>query len=356
MQHTNLGFEPKGLYFAGIPFTRDGFVTPASRATFLADYMNRLRAVPGVRGAAVADNGPGARSFSIGRLEVEGEPAPPSTNSAFIDVNDVQSGYFATMRIPLVEGTTFTDTNPASGQVMINAGFARAHWPAGGAVGHRIRVAQNGDEAWKTIVGVVGDAATGGPNYVSGAPMLYSPAGDMTRPTILLRTDGDAKALAPAISLLKSMGIKRVSELSSVEQRVANSIAPSRYIMIVLTLFTTLGLVLASIGLYGVMAYSVAQETREIGIRVALGATSGRIGRAVLTRGLRLATLGAALGLAGSVWGTKLIERELYGVGRSDPLSLAAGGLLLVMVALVACLVPARRALAVDPMTAIRAD
>ncbi len=126
--------------------------------------------------------------------------------------------------------------------------------------------------------------------------------------------------------------------------------------MLLLRVFTVLALVLAGVGFYGVMAFIVAQQTREIGIRVALGASRGRVARAILSRGTALAAIGAAIGLVVSRWGTHLIENQLYGVTRSDPASLIVGALVLMSAALLACVVPTRRALAVDPMTAIRAD
>jgi putative ABC transport system permease protein len=145
-------------------------------------------------------------------------------------------------------------------------------------------------------------------------------------------------------------------KLMSVESGVADAIAEPRFVMLLLTLFTALALCLAAIGLYGVLGYAVAQRTREIGIRVALGATRTRIARGVIAGGVALAISGAVVGLAIARWGTKVIETQLYGVARSDSASFFAAAIVLVVAALVACIVPTRRALAVDPMTAIRAD
>ena len=152
------------------------------------------------------------------------------------------------------------------------------------------------------------------------------------------------------------MGISRALTIESTETFLERSLSGPRFIMLVLSIFTGLALTLAGIGLYGVMAYTVTQQTREIGIRVALGAPGSRIARGVLGRGAWLAVVGAALGLLAATWGTKMIENQLHGVTRSDPLSFISGGTVLVLVAVLACVVPTRRALAVDPMTAIRAD
>jgi hypothetical protein len=240
--------------------------------------------------------------------------------------------------------------------VIVNAGFARKHWPAGQAVGHRVRVAYDGKEPWRTIVGVVADVGTSGPNAESTAPILYSPLRDRGTLNVLVRTDGDARSLAPLIDLARNMGIRRPPPIESVEDTMNRAIAAPRFIMLVLTVFTSLAVVLAAIGLYGVMTHRVAQDTREIGIRVALGATGSRIGRSVVARGLALTIAGTALGLGGAVWATHIVESQLYGVSRLDPASFVAGAAVLIAIGVAACVVPMRRALAVDPMTAIRAD
>jgi putative ABC transport system permease protein len=356
LQRSDLGFEPKGLYYLPLSISRDRFPTAAARAGFAAEYMARLRALPAVRAAAMARVEPGARSFSVGRLEVQGETPPPSSSSSFIDVNQVEAGYFGTMRMAIREGATFSDTSAGGGQVIVNARFARAHWGNRSALGRRIRVTQQGNEPWLTIVGVVSDASTNGPGAESSAPILYTPLDDSARPKVLIRADGDIGALAAALAPLTSLGLERTPRIESVERRIARALAAPRFVTVLLTVFTVLALLLAGIGLYGVMAHSVTQQTREIGIRVALGASGAQIARRVVGRGVALAAAGAALGVFGASVGTKLIEGELYGVTRSDLVSFVAAGVVLLGAALAACVVPARRALAVDPATAIRAD
>jgi putative ABC transport system permease protein len=160
-----------------------------------------------------------------------------------------------------------------------------------------------------------------------------------------------------ARALVKSIDPQQTPpEIESTEAVVGRSISGPRFTMLLLTLFTVLALILAAVGLYGVMAYSVAQRTREIGIRVALGATQGRIAKSVVVRGVVLAAVGAAVGLGGAYWGTRLIAKMLYGVAPLDAASFATGAGVLVLTAAVACVVPTRRALAVDPIRAIRAD
>jgi putative ABC transport system permease protein len=332
----------------------------------MTEFVSRLRRVPGVRSAAIATVGPGSRSFTIGRLEVDGETAPPKGATSFTDVNQVDPGFFATMGIALVEGSTFSDTSAAAHQVIVNAGFAKKHWGDASPLGHRVRIAQNdlsgadeqpaNGEPWLTIVGVAHDAATTGAALESSAPLLYTASAATESPIVMVRTNGSALALAPVTGLLGTMGIRRAPTIQSTEEFLNRSLSGPRFIMLVLSIFTGLALTLTGVGLYGVMAYTVTQQTREIGIRVALGASGSRIARGVLGRGAWLAVVGAALGLVAASWGTKMIENQLHGVTRSDPLSFISGAIVLVLVAVVACVVPTRRALAVDPMTAIRAD
>jgi putative ABC transport system permease protein len=243
--------------------------------------------------------------------------------------------------------------------VIINAGYARAHWPAGlrAALGHRVRVAYQGEGTWRTIVGVAADVSTSGPSSSSSAPILYEPARDRQGGAIMIRTRSTADVVTPVRALIHSIDPQMsMPTIESAEHTVSGSIAGPRFTMSLLTVFTLVALVLAAIGLYGVMAYAVTQRTREIGIRMALGASQRVIARSVIVRGVVLALVGAVVGLVGAYWGTRLLTDMLFGVAALDVASFAIGAAVLVAAAVVACVVPTRRALAVDPITAIRAD
>ena len=190
----------------------------------------------------------------------------------------------------------------------------------------------------------------------STAPFLYLAGVDSSAVALMIRADRKTDLARPIQALARALDGQVTPKVESVEVQMADSISAPRFVMRLLMAFTILGLTLAAIGLYGVMAYSVAQRTREIGIRVALGATRSRISRAVVGSGVTLALLGSALGIGLAISGTKLIEHELYGVAQRDTISFVASVIVLLAVGVVACVVPARRALAVDPMTAIRAD
>lgn len=356
LQHADLGFEPTNLYSLVLNSPRTHFPTAGANGAFVREVATRIAKIPGVQSEALTSTPPGWFAFSIGRLEIDGEPAPASPSNAFINVNAIGSGYFKTMGIQLVEGGAFTDSSAAGHQAIVNERFARKHWPRGSAVGRRLRVSQTGKEPWLTIVGVAKDAATGGPSFSeTSEPYLYSPGADSAATTILIRTDG-RDFLGAAQGLVRSLDPRVTPKLTSVETQITRSIAAPRFVMLLLAVFTALALVLAAVGLYGVMAYAVAQRTREIGIRLALGASHARIARGIVSGGVMLAVVGAAAGIALSMWGAKLIAHELFGVGQRDVTSFAASVLVLLTAAVLACIVPTRRALAVDPMTAIRAE
>jgi putative ABC transport system permease protein len=360
MQRVNLGFEPKDLYALNLFLPKSRYATPASRNAFVNELTSRLRGVAGVRDVAVASAGPGSRNFSIGQFQVSGEATSPSAAaSSFVDVNNIDDNYFRTMGIRIVQGTLFTDHDTAAHQILINEGFARKHWPTGSALGHRVRVANGTHGDWETIVGVAADASTTGPGSESAGPLLYSPRGDASNfLAVMVRTAPGADIVRPVAALVRSIDpALPASPVKSAEGIIFRSaIETPRFTMVLLTIFTALALALAAVGLYGVMAYSVAQRTREIGIRMALGASRGAIARVVIVRGVTLAVLGAAVGLSGAYWATRLVRSLLYNVAPLDPASFAIGAVVLIGAAVVACVVPTRRALAVDPILAIRAE
>jgi predicted permease len=357
MQNADLGFQPRSLYSVELRTPETRYATAASRAALVSEVLARAEHLPGIRGLTAAGAAPGMRNFSIGRLEIEGKEPPPANSSSFIDVNNVLPSYFTVTGMRMIEGTSFTDTTSAARQIVINAAFARKHWPNASALGHRLRIVRSKNEPWSTVVGVVGDAATSGAAMESAAPFIYSPLGSANDAvSVLARVDGDAKRVTPIHDIAKQIDPKLPAPIKSAEEVVSRSISGPRFVMVLLTVFTSLALVLAAVGMYGVMTYTVTQKTREIGIRVALGAPSGRIARSVLVSGAVLAVVGSVIGLSFAAWGTKLIESQLYGVARSDVISFAAAVVVLVGAALLACVVPMRRALSVDPITAIRAD
>jgi len=356
MQQADLGFDPNGLYALRLTAPKQHFASAAERGAASREVLRRVTAMHGVQSAALASTVPGWFAFSVGRLEIDGERSGSDAATSFTAVSSVGSDYFRTMGIRLVQGTGFSDTT-AGAQVIVNDRFARKQWNGESPIGHRIRVAGSGDEPWLTIVGVARDALTGGAlTSESTAPMLYTPAADSEAQVILLRARSADRLLERIVEQTKVVDPALTPKLDEVQRQVSGWLAAPRFVMLLLTAFTVLALALAAVGLYGVMAYSVMQRTREIGIRMALGATRPAIARRIVTNGLVLAGIGAAIGAAASVWGTKLIEHQLYGVAARDAVSMLVAAVVLAGAALLACIIPTRRALAVDPMTAIRAE
>ena len=357
LQAMDPGFDPRGLYGMNIILPEKSYATPAAKQSFYAELTARARAVPGVESAMMAEGAPPSRSFLIGALQLEGEAPPKEGTTAFISYNGVQPDYFRRMGMRVLEGTTFSDTTEQSTQVMVNEGFARKFWPGTSALGRRLRIVFNGKGDWMTIIGVAANAYTSGLTSQANDPMLYMPFHGQYQPALIVRTAPGTNAIAAVRSIVPAIDRHLPPpSVTNVEDAMLESIAGPRFTMLLLALFTGLALVLAAVGLYGVLAYAVAQRTREIGIRIALGATRRAIARAIVGQGALLAVFGIVIGLGGAYWATKFIDKMLYGVPRGDPYSFAAGALLLFATAMAACLVPMRRAVAVDPLIAMRAE
>jgi len=357
LQTMDPGFRAEGMYAMPIVLPEKAYSTAAARHAFYAELVARARTVPGVQMAMMAEGAPPTQSILIGGLQLYGQPAPPEGTTGFINYNGVEPYYFREMGIKLREGTTFSDTSEKSDQVLVNEGFAAKYWPNGSAVGKRLRVVFNGNGDWMTIVGVVANAFTSGLTMEASQPMLYTTFQGRWQPALIIRATPGTNAIAAVRALVPQIDRHLPPpNVTNVEDAMRDSIATPRFTMLLLGLFTLLALVLAAVGLYGVLAYAVAQRTREIGIRIALGATRRAIGRVILGQGVLLAAGGIVIGLAGAFWASRFLDKMLYGVPRGDPLSFVAGTGLLLATAMAACLVPMRRAVGVDPLIAMKAE
>jgi len=278
----------------------------------------------------------------------------------------VAENYFAVLGISLLGGRTFDAQSAQRNEVVINETFAKQLFPAdaGSPIGKRFRSAGNGTDVeaspWYTVVAVARDAIMHGLLNDGVEPTVYFPFGGgptTGRTTLIVRGTDDPRFPERLRQLAASLGSGGVlPTITNVEQELSDSIAEPRFSMRVLAAFAALAVVLAAIGLYGVISYTVARRTREIGIRMTLGATRNSIARLVVADGLRLSVVGVALGLVGAVAATRVIQTALYGVQRGDPWSFALGAIALLVVSAAACLVPTIRATAVDPTVAVRAE
>jgi putative ABC transport system permease protein len=363
LRHVDPGFRVDHVltFLLDVPAERH---PGAQRAAFVHDLLQSTRALPGVKSASAVFGLPldGDRSMFTS-LEIEGHPVPGSQRPR-VEFRIIESNYFDAMRIPLLQGRTFAPQDEQGGLplAIVNEAFVRQILHGESPLGHRIKPNisfGDSDEApMREIVGVIADVKSG---KISGdtGPEVYIPqtptdfVGEMT---IVVRTGTDPNALVPAMrSLVSSMDKDLpLREVKTLEQYVSGSISAPRFEAVLLSTFAALAFTLTIIGLYGVISYSVAQRTREIGIRMALGAQRERISRMVVREGALLTLLGVGVGLTASFFVVRLIRSLLYGIGTTDPATFVAVPLLLMGVALLASYVPARRAMRVDPVVALR--
>ena len=353
-----VGFDPQNVLTARIALPDSRYPKPAQVTAFYQQLLERIRALPGVRSASFTSNLP-LEGGTNGTVIIEGQPAPKNMwSSPLVESDTVMPGYFQTLRIPLLRGRDFTaqDTEDKPQVAIINASMARFFWPNQDPLGKRF--SQDKDKPkWITVVGVVGDVREYGLDEPT-APEAYFPQSQNNRTytTMVVRTATppltELSAVAQAVHDLDSqLPVFGSRELSQV---VSESSEPQRFVALVLGLFAGLALVLASVGIYGVISYSVMQRTHELGVRMALGAGRGDVLRMVLSEGFRLALYGVSAGLVGAFALTRLMSSLLYDVRPTDPFTFVSVSLTLGAVALLATLIPARRATKVDPMVALR--
>ncbi len=325
---------------------------------FQRALLERVREIPGVRSAAFAAYLPLSGTHNDWAFFVEGRPIKPPGLFDVTNYRPVTAGYFETMGIPVLRGRGFNaqDDEDHPLVVLINASMARTFWGSQNPIGQRLRF---GDDKWRTIAGVVGDVRHEG-LAAKPAPEMYIPYGQVpnveVRPTIVLRTSVDPASVTSALrEAVRSVdpGVP-MDQVETMKQLVYGSVEQSRFRTAVLLTFALLALFVASIGLYGVMSYSVSQRMREFGIRMAVGASRGAVLRAVLGQSAKLVGIGIAIGLIGAALLGRLIRSLLYGVAPSDAGTLAGVSVLLAIVALTASYIPAQRAASADPMASLR--
>ena len=355
------GFQAAQLLTFRVELSDTRYRTVAEQTRFRTAALDALGALPGARAAMVSELPLSGESLDHDFL-VEGWPPVAPGDEPSVETRSVLGDYFAIMGIPLRAGRGFNATDLNAGAPLVgiaNEALVRKYFPGQDPVGKRVRWAREDEPHWITIVGVAGDVHHFGLDQPD-LPAVYSPY-PQTEPwkrwmTFVVRTRSDPLALATAAkqaiwTLDSQLPITKLRTMSVV---AAESFAARRFDMLLLTLFAALAVTLAAIGVYGVIAYAVAQRTREIGVRVAVGARMRDVVRLVLNGGVRLALLGIGIGLAGAFAATRLMSGMLYGVAPADPATLAAVAATLLATALFACWVPARRAARVDPTEALR--
>ena len=358
--NTNPGFESERTITMDVAVPGSRYPEATNRIEFFTRLLDRASALPGVHAAGAISFLPLAGMGAATAYEVVGQPPPPKGEDHVCDVRVATNGYFEALRIPLLRGRWFNenDANDVKNRVIINEAMARRHWPGEDPIGKRIKVYWN-DTREDEIIGVVGDVRQTtleeAPRATNYWPYARFPYNGMT---LTIRTAGDPTSIVRSVvAIVRDQDPQlAVADIRTMEQVVSDSIAERRLTMTMLTVFAAAALILAAVGIYGLIAYSVTQRTQEIGIRMALGAQRAHVMRMVVGHALLLSAIGIALGAVGAAVLTRLMDRLLFDVRPSDPLTFVAVAGLLAIVAAAASYIPGRRAARVDPIVALRAE
>jgi len=355
----DLGFNPENVLTFRVPLLGPRYEDQRRQQEFLTRLLERLKTIPGVQWASVA------RGLPVGGWDgwgfvTEDNPTPPPNQIPDANYQVVGPEYFRSVGIPLHAGRFFNDQDTAGSMrvAIVNQEWARQEWPGQNPIGKRLKVDMAG-RPWLTVVGVVGNVRPDwpDPHFLPEVYLPYTqPPWDITPREFVVRTASNPAGVAAAVrneveSLDKG---QPVSDVRTLDEAVAESVADRRFVMLLFGAFAALALVLAAVGIYGVVAYSVEQRTREVGIRMALGAKTTDVLRMVVGRGLVLSLAGVGVGLGGALALTRFLSNMLYGVRATDPVTFAGVSLLLAAVALLGSYIPARRATKIDPMVALR--
>ncbi len=355
------GFDSKNVLTGSVLLPNAKYEKDERRAQFYAELLSRLRQLPGVHSASANAFLPFAGIIAGTGVDVEGRPPLPMAEKPVINVTLVEPQYFETMGIPLLQGRSFNEREGVelSHTVVISQSMANQLWPNENPIGKHVTIYMKRENSPSEVIGVVGDVKHGGLD-ADIRPTAYWPFPELSFSfmTLVVRTNGDPLALAPAlretvVSLDKD---QPVADIRTLEGLLSASMARTRFATVLMAVFAAIALLLAVLGIYGVVTYIVEERTREIGIRLALGASYRMIIRLLLKQGMILAGLGIVIGTALSLALTRLLVNLLFGTKATDPVTFAGVVLGLGGVALAVCYLAARRAARVSPMTALRSD
>jgi putative ABC transport system permease protein len=363
LQNVRPGFEPDSMITAVLSLPEARYARLPSQATFASQLLSRVRSVNGVRSAALASFVPFDGKETLLTFEIQGEPASRPGDRRLAQWRVVSDGFFETMGVPLVRGRSFSprDTEAAPRVAVISTSLARRFFGSKDPIGQRVTLDEltNPEAAWFTVVGIVEDV-----RYRSldtePSPLLYYPASQQQFPefTLVARTAGDPMAIVPTVrAMVRAVDpVMPLQDVRTMDQVISSSMAGARFRTSLLVALALIALVLAAVGVYGVMSYSVEQRTQEMGLRMALGASPRDVLRLVTGHGVRLAIAGIVLG-GFFAWAlTRVLASVLFGVTPTDPLTFGTIAVLLAAVASLASYIPARRATRADPMLVLRTE
>jgi putative ABC transport system permease protein len=356
------GFRPEGVLTMELSLSGSRYRADEARIGFFEELTARLERLPGIVAAGGISALPLAGLGSATSFTIVGQPEPPPGERPVADVRAVTGDYFRALGIPLVAGRAFTgrERGDAAHVIVINESMARRFWPGEDPIGRKVAISWT-DGVVDEVVGVVADVKLSALDGDARATAYWPHAReDVTSSglTLAIRTDGDPAGLAPAVvaQVRDLEPLQPVANIRTMEDVVAGSVAPRRVVMLLVAVFAAVAMTLAAVGLYGVIAAIVSGRTREIGVRLAIGARPADVLRQVVGQAMRLVAVGIAVGLAGALALTRLMASQLFGVAPTDPVTFGAVIVLLAAVGLVASLVPALRAARVDPVGALRAE
>ena len=363
----NPGFDSHGVLTMNAMVSRAKFPAPIQQINFFDQVLQRVRALPGVEAAGVIDDIPLDEGGSHQPIAIEGRPTVPVSEQPEVDVRLTSPGYMSAMHIPILRGRDFNDTDIAGrpAAVLISNSMARQLWPGEDALGKRLTMAFFPD-AIREVVGIVGDVKIDGLDQTRPSAALYFPLSQVSAAvgegwssfpmTLVVRSTSSPQGLVSAVSnVVHTVDPEMpLRDILTMDDLVANSLTQQRFNMLLLGAFAGLALLLAAVGIYSVLSYSVKRSVREIGIRLALGAQLGDVLRMVVVEGMKPVLLGVLIGSAGALAMGRILSSLIFEVKPTDPVTFLAVTILLASIALVASVIPAYRATKVDPMVALR--
>jgi putative ABC transport system permease protein len=366
LQSVNTGFDSHSVLTMNAMVSRAKFSSPAQQISFFEEVLRRVRALPGVESAAVIDDLPLSDQGSHQPVAIEGRPAVPMAEQPEVNVRLISAGYMSALHIPILRGRDVNDNDVAGrpATILISESMARLFWPGEGPLGKRLTLTFSPD-AVREVVGVVGDVKIDSLDQSRASPTLYSPLDQLSVSstgwgsfpmTLVVRSAQESSGMVSAVSNAVHEVDRDIPlrDIFSMDDLVKNSITQQRFNMLLLGAFAGLALLLAAVGIYSVLSYSVKRSVREIGIRLALGAKLDDVLRTVVFEGMKPTLLGVAVGTAGALALGRVLSSLIYGVRPTDPITFLAVAMLLGAVAFLASIIPAYRATQVDPMVALR--
>jgi predicted permease len=361
LEQVKTGFDPSGLMSAELSLPATTYKSDEQQAAFYRALEERLIAIPGVSHAAISNALPFSNAGGSGSFKIEGQTLPPNDPGPHGNRRSVSPDYFAALRIPLLRGRVFSPQDRAQTEpvCVIDDTLARRYWPGTDPIGQHIQLFGSAPAAhWITVIGIVGHAKTSSLQSDTTEGFYYMPLAQSPQDSagIVVRTSGNPEKLSDAMRAAVSAvdPAEALYDFKTMQERVDQSLTGQRFLVILLSVFAGLALVLAALGVYGIISYTVRLRDRELGVRIALGADRRDLFRLILGQGFQYACVGFALGLVATLLLGRILSSLLYGTSLFNPVTLLAASVVLAATILFACYIPARRAAKVDPMAALR--